>query len=263
MAEEEVKVNEDVVKKKGRQAALESYRASFPDTTEDPDDDSLFDYQAGQLSDLQGKHDELSGVHSRFSEKLMKDPKLAELVSRITGEDSKSVPYALGSIFGKEFIESDPEEFEAGYQEYLERLANSRAEQEKALENIKEYQANLEKFKTENGLSDEQVAQLNDVIFSDAENFLMGIIPPEYIEYKWKGLNYEKDVQEAAETGFVEGKNEVIEAKMEAKTKAPAVPDLRNGSGMGRKGNLNPKDRNEIIRATPIPGTAPAQRRLI
>jgi hypothetical protein len=35
----------------------------------------------------------------------------------------------------------------------------------------------------------------------------IGVIPNELIDLVYKGLNYEKDIQEAANMGFVEGKN--------------------------------------------------------
>ena len=87
---------------------------------------------------------------------------------------------------------------------------------------------------------------LNSGIYQIMDNGLMGIIPMEFIDLVWKGMNYEKDVQEAADTGFVEGKNEKIDTyRMKRKT-ANKMPDFGNGSVMskapvankGRKGSF-------------------------
>ena len=232
--EEEVKNNE--ANPRGRAAALEVYRASNPDGP-DPDDDSLYDFYAGRYADSDKKYNELNGANAKLAELVSKDPKLGAVLSMISGEKSKSFPYAIASVYGKEpfNMEGDAlEEFEKGYQENLARLAESEKEREQAMKNIETYNNTLIEYGKEKSLSEEQVGEINNGIMQLADNILMGSIPMELIDLVYKGLNYEKDVQEAADTGFVEGKNTVAEAKMKEKTKPNAIPNFGNGSGTGK-----------------------------
>lgn len=219
---------------KGRAGVLAKFQKANPDYQGDPTDDDLWGFAGKDYDEVKEKYKDMSGANSRLADLVSRDARLGAVLSMVVGENPKSLPYAMGNVYGKDWLESDPEEFEKGYQENLARLAESKAEQEKAAKNIEQYQANLEQFKKDKGLDDAQIAELNDAIFTDAENFLMGNIPPEYIDYKWKGMNYDKDVEEAAVTGEVEGRNQTIEVKKKKITGETPLPDLANGTGAGR-----------------------------
>lgn len=236
---------------RGRAGVLAKYQKTNPDAEGDPSEEDLWDFAGKGYDDVKGKYNEMNGANVKLAELVSQNPQLGAFLSELVGEESKSVPYALGKVFGKDWMDADPEEFEKGYQENLSRLAESRSEQEQAAKNIQEYKANLEKFKTDNELDDTQIGELNEAIYGDAENFLMGNIPVEYIEYKWKGLNYDKDVQEAADTGFVEGKNEVVSAKMQQKTEDSPIPDLSDGTGAGRTKQVNRKSSDGFFSGFP------------
>jgi len=232
--EGEVKNNEAVPK--GRAAILEAYKASNPNGQE-PDDNSLYDFAESRYADLDKKYNELNGANTKLAELVSKDPKLGAVLSMISGEKAKSFPYAIASVYGKEpfDMEGDAlEEFEKGYQDHLAQLAESEKEREQAMKNIETYNNTLAEYGKENSLSEEQVGEINSGIMQLADNILMGSIPKELIDLVYKGMNYEKDVQEAADTGFVEGKNTTVEAKMKAKTQPNAIPDFGNGTGGGK-----------------------------
>jgi hypothetical protein len=247
MAEEiEEKVQEEL-KPKGRAAALAEYRAANPEMQEDPDDDTLHDFRNGRYSELEGRYNDLNGANSRLAETVSKDPRLAAVLSMVAGENPKSFPYAVASVYGKDPFDLEGgalEEFEAGYQESLKRLSENEKARETALQNLGEYETTLNGYVKEKGLTDEQSSEIHNGIMQLADNLLMGIIPAELIDLVYKGLNYEKDVQEAADTGFVEGKNDVIDAKLK-KPEGGTVLDLGNGTGAGKsiprpsKGGLN------------------------
>lgn len=232
---------------KGRAGVLAKYQKTNPDAEGDPSEEDLWNFAGKGYDDVKSKYNEMNGANVKLAELVSQNPQLGAFLSELVGKESKSVPYALGKVFGKDWMDADPEEFEKGYQENLARLAESTSEQEQAAKNIQEYKANLEKFKADNELDDTQLTELNEAIYGDAENFLMGIIPVEYIEYKWKGLNYDKDIQEAADTGFVEGKNEVVSAKMQQKTADSPIPDMSDGTGAGREKQVNPQSSNNFF----------------
>ena len=225
----------------GRAAIMEMYKAANPDAQDEINDESLLGFAHDKYSEIDGKYNDLNGANTRLAELVAKDPKLGAVLSMMVGDEQKSFPYAAGRVYGREPFELDGdelEEFEKGYQENLAQLAESRAAQEEASKNIEEYKKNLTKYGKDNGLDENQLSELNDKIYEFADNMLMGIIPIALIDVIHKGISYDRDVQEAADTGFVEGKNQTVEAKMKKKTEAPSVPDLGNSTGAGSKKKL-------------------------
>jgi hypothetical protein len=218
---------------RGRAAILARYRESNPNSGDEVDDEALWEYAHSGHSDLEGKYNQLNGANKRLAELVSNDPKLAAVLSMIAGDNPKSFPYAVGSVYGKDFLDVDLEEFEAGYAENLKQLAESRKLQAEAEKNIGDSVRNIETYASENGLSEEQRKGLYDGIMDFAENLLMGKIPDELIDLVYKGLNYDRDVQEAADTGFVEGKNEKISPAMKSKTDNTLPPSLSAGANVG------------------------------
>jgi len=226
----------------GRDAILNAYKSANPDSQE-PDDASLYDFAntrhselQKQHGELQNKYDNLNGANVRLAELVSKDPKFGATLSMMSGDKPKSFPYAIASVYGKDLsnLEGDDlEEFEKGYQENLSQLANSKKEQEAAMKNIETYNNTLDDFSKENSLSPEQKSEVHNGIMQLAENILMGNISKDLIDMVYKGLNYEKDMKDAANTGYVEGKNTVAEAKMKEKTTPGAVPDFGGASAPG------------------------------
>ena len=224
--EEEVKVietpegvaEEGVVETpRGRAAMLAAYKGANADAGDEVDDDDLFDFASGRAADAEGRFDELAGSNSRLAELAANDPKFAALLSSIASEGGGSFPYNTAKIYGKDFLSMEGEaldDFEKGYQENLAKIAEDNAALEAANRNIEEYQGNLEAFGKDNGLSEDELSGLNETIYRFVMDALNGVIPPEFIEYTWKGMNYDADVQEAADAGVVEGKNGNIRAEM-------------------------------------------------
>ncbi|MCL2650319.1 MAG: hypothetical protein FWD60_04730 [Candidatus Azobacteroides sp.] len=228
----------------GKDAILGAYKTDNPGSQE-PDDASLYDFANERYNSLQKKyddlsetHDKLNGANVRLAELVSKDPKLGAVLSMISGDKPKSFPYAIASVYGKEpfNLEGDAlDDFEKGYQDNLSQLAESKKEQEQALKNIEMYKNTLSDYGKEKSLSEDQLGEINGGIMKLADNILMGSIPKYIIEMVQKGLNYDKDVQDAADTGFVEGKNQKVEARMKEKTTPAAVPDFGNSTGANEK----------------------------
>jgi hypothetical protein len=213
----EADVAAEVPKVKGRAAALEAYRGANPDAGDVVDDDVLYDHVLTERSAADERYNSLAGANSRLAELTAGDPKLAGVLSMLAGDSPKSLPYAVAKTYGKDFLslEGDAlDDFEKGYQEHLKELTENRAAVEAANKNIEAYQGTLAKFAEDNGLSGEETEALHKAVYEDAINLLQGVIPVEFIDYKWKGMNYDRDVQAAADAGVTEGKNKTIEARM-------------------------------------------------
>jgi len=233
--ESDVKNDEKIPQ--GRDSLAEAYKADNPESGE-PDDNSLYDYANTRHANLQKKYDDLNGANVRLADLVSKDPRLGAVLSMISGDKPKSFPYSVASVYGKEPFDlsgDDLDEFEKGYQENLAQLANSKKEQEDAMKNIETYNKTLDDFAKENSLTPDQKSEVHSGIMQLADNILMGNISKDLIDLVYKGLNYEKDVQDAADTGFVEGKGEVVKAKMKEKTTPGAIPDFGNGTGAKAK----------------------------
>ncbi|MDR1222363.1 MAG: hypothetical protein LBL07_05735 [Tannerella sp.] len=204
-------------KPRGRAAALASYRESNPEAGEDVADDDLFDFAAGRAADANGRYDELAGYNSRLAELMSKDPKFAEAMTMVAGKDGRSLPYSIAKVYGKDFLSMEGEaldDFEKGYQEKLAELANDESALEQANRNIEEYHRRVSDFVQSNGIGEDEAEGLRNAIYDYAIDILNGVIKPEFIDFIWKGMNYDRDVQEAADAGVVEGKNTVIKADM-------------------------------------------------
>jgi hypothetical protein len=241
MAEE---VKEEVIDQtpKGRSAIMEAYKASNPEMTEEPDDEKLHDFSHGRYSELEGKYNGLNGANTRLAELVAKDPKLGSVLSMISSEENpKSFPYAISKVYGKEpfGLEGDDlEEYESGHQDYLSDETRKKEEQGKANANFEKSLERLSKYAQGKSLDQGQLTRLYGGIMDLAEGVLSGNIPDEIFELVEKGQNYDKDVQEAADTGFVEGKSTKVEAKMREKTQPAAIPDLGNATGAGKTKQL-------------------------
>jgi len=239
--EEETEVGVQEATPKGRAAIIELYKAEHPGT--EPTDDELLEFIHEKHSGTRGELDNLNGANSRLAEVVGKDPRTGSFLSMISGDEPTSVPFALSKTFGKDVFEmegADLEEFERGYQENLQRLAESDALQQQALTNIQAYEDTLNQFGAANGLSEEQMDEINSGVMQFADNILMGNISQDVIDIVYKGLNYERDVQDAADAGVVEGKNAIIEAKIKKKKEA-LLPDLGNATGAGGVGSPSRK----------------------
>ncbi|MDR1089944.1 MAG: hypothetical protein LBL79_02620 [Prevotella sp.] len=232
---------------KGRAAWQDRYRKANPEAREEVDDEDLFEYANGGYSDVENKYNQLNRANSRLAELVAGDPRLGAALSMVTGEGKKSLPYAMGSVFGKDWMDDNLEDFEAGYQENLKQLAESKKLQEEAARNTEKSIQDIEKYISDNQLGEEDAAQLNENIVAFAENLLMGIVPPALIDLVHKGLNYEQDVQDAIDTGAVQAKNERIEPQLKKLTETDVVD-------MGGKTASGAKDKNKPI-FQPQPGS--------
>jgi hypothetical protein len=214
----------------GRAKMLAIYKQANPELTDEPDDEALYNYGA----EAHGKHKRLAEANGRLADLMTRDPRLAAAIGMIAGDEPKSLPYAIGKVYGKDAFkeETDLEEFEQGYQESLQRLAESEKLLKQAQENIKTYEDALLQYGKDNSLTDEEVDAIHAGVIELANNILMGNIPVTLIELIHKGQNYDKDVAAAADTGYIEGKNEKIDAKMK-NFRGGAMPDLSATTGAG------------------------------
>lgn len=220
---EEDKPMEAAEEPKGREAFLAMLKAENPEA--EPTDEELWLKAHERYSGANSELSKYKEFDSNLKGHIAKDPRFGAVLSMVS--EGKSYPYAHAKVYGKEAMElegDDLEEFEKGYQENLAQMGASKAAQEKAMENIDKYYADLDTYCKDK--SEEEKAALNEKIFAIADNMLNGIIPMETIELIDKGLTKDQDVQDAYDTGKAEGKNE----KIDMKKKTIEMPDTANTS---------------------------------
>ena len=220
---------------RGRESVYNMYKEENPDSEDEVEDDRLYDFMREKYSSANDRLGKMDESNARLNELVAGDPRLGLVLSMIAGEDKKSLPYAIGKVYGKEFLDLDKqglEDFEAGYQENLKKVAEDKARMDEANENIKTYSETLAAYAEKNGLSEEEMNSINDAMIDLADNILMGKIDEKMIDNVYKGINYDTDVEEAANAGLVEGRNQKIDAKIKSK-KASPMADLGDSTGAG------------------------------
>lgn len=204
---------------RGRAAMLAKWREMNPDYEGEPADDDLYDYALKQSDEYKGKYDKMNEVNSALASRISEDPRLGALIAGIMETDEsgkrKNPAFVIAKLYGKDFLEDDEAlgELDKGYAEYLEGVQKTKAETEKAQENFMESMKRVDEYAQTNGLSPEKTEELRYALVNAADEILSGTFSPAFIETVAKGLSHDADVQEAVNTGYVEGKNEKIEMK--------------------------------------------------
>lgn len=234
----------------GKSKFLKIYKERHPDLAGDPTDDDLWSMADEDYSGLQGRYNELNEANSRLAEMARNDPRFAAMLGLMGGEGKKGFLTALATVYGKDFLSGlegkELDEIEAGDAEYMANQSRMREMEKSQMDNLAKYEENLTRFAADRSLTPEQTDQLTKGISTMALGMLNGEIPESVIELVYKGLNYDNDVQEAIDTGVVEGRNQTIEEKMRTH-KQGEMPMLGGASGAGRK--PKPRKSNDFFSA--------------
>jgi len=204
---------------RGRSAMLNRWRESNPDFEGDPEDDDLYDYALSQSDEYKSKYDKQNEVNSALAGRISEDPRLGALIAGIMETDEsgkrRNPAYVIAKLYGKDFMEDEESmsALEDGYAEYLEGVKRTEADGKKAQENFLESMKRVDTYAQANGLSEESVEELRYALVQAADDMISGNFSDTFIETVAKGLSHDADVQEAADTGYVEGKNEKISMK--------------------------------------------------
>ena len=156
---------------------------------------------------------------AKLAEALKNDPRIAQLLSDIVS-GKKNAAGALARYFGKDFLSA--EEGSPEYEAIIQAEEERKAEQEATEASKNEYQSNLDKSMPEvEAYCQEKGYSINDFL-DNAWNRLIqpvlsGLYSKEICEFIDKGLNYDNDVNDASEAGYVKGRNENIHKMKEEK----------------------------------------------
>lgn len=228
---------------RGRAAFLERYRTANPDITEEPDDDTMYDWGIKGLNErdeLRGKYDALNGANEKLAAVVGEDPRFAQLIAMVA--NGENVMYALGKTFGNILDELDDESLE----NYRKGQDEFKARYNQIRDNFKSYENTLKAYGEENKLDEQTLMEINETILDLAEAFNDRAIPREVIEIVHKGLDYDEDKTAEIEAAKLAGKNEAIDAIKSKKVQTTPLPDLGAGKTQPKKaGYMEPKFKDE------------------
>lgn len=248
-AEQPEAANQQEQAPRGRAAMLSMYKSRNPETSDEPDDDTLFDWAGKgytQHDELKGKYDSLNGSNEKLAAVVAEDPRFAKFMAMVA--HGENLMYALGSVFGNildELSAEDLAELRKGQEEFKQRFSTVK-------DNFNNYQSELKKFAADNGLDDAMVDQIDDAINDMADAFADRVIPVETIALVYKALNADNLIAEAEqvaeaelEAAKVQGSNEAIEAMKGKKIETSPVPDMVQNKG--NKKNKMPRYEPKIV----------------
>lgn len=233
------------VEKSGRDLFIEKYRGYHPDSPDEMNDDDLWNYAESSLSerdDYAGKFNQLNEANEKLAQVVGEHPEVAQFLSMISHGEPPL--YAIGKSFGD--IESQLDD------ESLEQMRKGRDEYRAGIQRIKEnldrYKTTLKSYGQTNGLSDEDLGKVNDVILDIAEALREGDIPEELIDSIWKGMDYEAATTANVEAAKLAGKNEAIEDIKNRKQDNHMPPDVSARKSQGVPQPARPtRQTNEFV----------------
>jgi len=219
---------------RGRGAAMQRWKESNAEEEGDPEDDDLYDFSMGQADEWKSKYEGQNEVNSALANRISEDPKLAAFISGVM--DNKNPAYVLAKLYGKDFMDDEDamQAMDDGYAEYLEGTKQTKEAGQKAQENFLESMNKVDAYAEANGLGEEVVEELRMALVQGADDMINGMFSDSFIETVAKGLTYDSDVQEAADTGYVEGKNTNVE-KSFGKREGEGMPSMGDASNSKRK----------------------------
>jgi hypothetical protein len=232
---------------KGRAALMAMYKTRNPETSDEPDEDTLFDFAGKGYSDhdeLKGRYDKLNGANETLAGQVAEVPLLARWLSGISNGEN---PWKhLGAILGpkcENLDEKSIEQLKAGQAQFNERF-------KKIDDNFKTYEKDLADYASENELPKEMVDEIDDTIMDISDAFSDRVIPKELIKLVHEALAAPAKIAEAEqvatadiEAAKVAGANEAIEQMKGKKAEATPVPDIvaNKGSNQSKMPKYTPK----------------------
>lgn len=220
--------------KSRREKFREGFSSRHPDVNID-DEEAYY----GALDDEYNQREEEIGKYRSDNEKLnnmfMENPHAAYFMNDlIDGKEQLGV--ALMRQFGETFRDAvtDPTEenvkaFADALDEHAAKIKENEALQAEFEQNADASEATIEAWAVEHKASGEQIDAMREFINNQFASLLSGVITKELLDFAFKGLNYDKDVVAAAESGAAQGRNEKIQEKMR-KAKGDGMPMIQGGA---------------------------------
>lgn len=215
--------------KSRREQFGERLKKKYPDR-EFADDEALFGQIDEDYADYDNRIGEYKNREKELSDMFAADPRSASFLnSWRKGEHPMT---AFIRQFGKDGLEElvnneeKMDEFAKANEEYLARVAKEKELEEEYQRNLSETIENLDKFQSENRLSDEMTDKVMEFLAGIVRDGIMGKFTPETIGMALNAVNHDADIQNARTEGQVAGRNAKIDEQLRKPKTGDGTPDL-------------------------------------
>lgn len=222
--------------KSKRDAFVARLKERYPDKSFD-DDEAIYSQINDDYDDYDNRINGYLDNEKKLTDLFSSDPKSAAfLMSWSKGSDPV---VEMVRRFGTEIAEAvnDPERQEAiaeANKDYLERIAKNNQLEKEYNANIETSIAEIEKLKAEKGYTDEEVDAGMQKLCQIAYDAIVGKFTPEALEFAFKGIRHDSDVEAAAYEAEVRGRNAAIEEKIKKRGRGDGIPTGSNGRNPDR-----------------------------
>lgn len=231
MEEEELEMNDLSHKDK----FINKLRQESGNEEQEFTDDELFQESGNRWDALKADYNSQKETIDKLGEVMSEDPELSLFINEIVSGTNPIE--AIAKIYGDidDLLDDDQK---ASYNEARQSKLDSFGAYTQSINeqdaNLENYDKELDQYCTNNGYDETQKEEIHQQIISLANDFSAGKISMDVIDVAAKALNYDDDIEEAAETGLVEGRNQKIDIELKEtkkKKKGDGVPDFDSGKG--------------------------------
>ena len=220
-------------KKSRRDTFRENFSTRHPDVNMD-DEEAYY----AALDDEYNSRDEELNRYRANNEKLnnmfLENPQAAYFMNDLL-DGKKQMGVALMEHFGDLFKDAvnDPtaenvKAFADALDEHAKRIKENDELQAQFERNVDNSETTIENWQSAHNATPEQVDAMREFINAQFGNLVAGIITPEMLDFAYKGLNYDKDVAAAEESGQAAGRTQRIKEKVK-KGKGDGMPMIPGG----------------------------------
>lgn len=221
------------VTKSRRDAFRENFASRHPDVNMDDDEA----YYAALDDEYNSREDELRAnreSNEKLNNMFLENPNAAYFINDLL-EGKKQMGVALVEQFGDLFKDAiddpSPENVKAfadALDAHAEQIKKNDELQAQFEQNVDASETTIEAWSAQHNVTPEQLDAIREFINLQFGNLITGIISPEMLDFAFKGLNYDKDVAAAEETGAAAGRNQRIQEKIR-KGKGDGLPMIAGG----------------------------------
>lgn len=219
--------------KSRRDTFRENFASRHPDVNMD-DEEAYY----AALDDEYNLRDEELRRNRENNEKLnnmfLENPNAAYFMNDLL-DGKKQMGVALMEQFGELFKDAvndpSPENVKAfadALDAHAKQIKKNDELQAQFEQNIDASETTIEDWAKQHNATPEQIDAIREFINQQFGNLIVGIISPEMLDFAFKGLNYDKDVAAAEESGQAAGRNQRIQEKIR-KGKGDGMPMIAGG----------------------------------
>ena len=206
------------------------------------DEMSYYAKEMADYDDLDSRYKDASLREDMLNKFFDSNPKMAAVLSEV--ESGKPFPAAMKRYYSDEELSMN--EGDEGWDEYLKaeedyrKSVDDRNSRMKTFEEeIKKSEDTIKAYANKEGLSEEDIQNRLDKLNKYMQDMSEGKITEEFLNVLTKGMDYDTDVEGAADAAYKKGKNEKIEMEM-SNLDGDGLPELSKGQSKISQQEKNP-----------------------